>query len=102
MSEVLDPTPTYLLVIGVLVATAAAAGWFAAGSVTAMGAGIIAIVLGFVAGAYASREEAEWFGSLLFTAALTGIMVSFLPLTLGQGLSLFLLGFVFGLRTERH
>lgn len=102
MSEVLDATPTYILALSTLLLVAAAVGFTASGTLSLFGSILLAAVLGFLGGMYASREEAEWVGSFLLTAALTGVVLSFLPLDVTRGLVVFLAGFVAGMRTERH
>ncbi len=101
MTEVLDPTPTYILALAGLAVLAAGIGFAAAGTVAVFGSILLAGVLGFIAGMYAAREAAEWFGSFLVTAALTGVVLSFLPLGVTRGLVVFLAGFIVGMRVER-
>lgn len=102
MTEVLDPTPTYILALTGLALVAAGLGFTAAGTLSLFGTILLAAVLGFIAGIYAAREAAEWFGSFLVTAALTAVVLSFLPLGVSRGLVVFLVGFIVGMRTERH
>lgn len=102
MAGILDPTPSYIILLGALILGAVGVGIVAGGTLSLFASIIVAGLAGFVAGMYASGEETEPVGAFVLTAALTGILVSFLPLDLGPGLVIFLAGFVIGARTRRR
>lgn len=102
MAGVLDPTPSYILLLALMVIGAMGLGYASAGDIGFLGSSVLIGIIGFLGGIKASHETTHIPATAVFVGLPVALIAWLLPITVLWGLAAFLLAFILGMRTERR
>ncbi|MFB6265845.1 MAG: hypothetical protein ABEI07_02045 [Candidatus Nanohaloarchaea archaeon] len=102
MGEMLDPTPSYILLFASILGGGALIGFFFGRRLGLLPSLVVMALLGFVAGVYTSRESVEPVGSLTVSLVAASVLSYFLEPGFFLEIGVFLAAVLAGLKVERR